>query len=196
MDDAYLTARMKHLGVLRTRKALALGDDLISGELLIALAIRESGLRNVLGDYSADKKRAHARGAFQIHDRYHSEFLRSVPGCVAARWIPEATRANWIPVKGTHAMMRWMCPTWEDGARYAQEILTGFVKIARAQNIRAGHTRLRIALAAYNTGMGGALEGYRADDIDMNTTGKDYSRDVLRRMMFVHEWLNRHPNWR
>lgn len=191
---AYVGARMKALGRERVLKAQAVARegvaDQISRALLIAVSLRESGGRNVLGD------QGHARGAFQITDWYHREFLRSVRGCVAAKLIPEATRLNWIPVPGANAAMRGMAPTWEDGARYVVKLLNEYIVQAKAAKVPAGRDRLAVAVAAFNAGMSAALEGHRAGDPDVKTTGANYSADVLLRRSEVSEWLAAHPNWK
>lgn len=200
--------RLTGLGAERVRKVLAVGreggPDLISGELLLAIGIRESGLMNVLGDFTLDGKvsspdepRAvgHARGAFQIHDAFHSEALARVPGCRAARTLAAHTSSAWIPVAAAKAVDRGFCPTVEDGARIAARILTGLIGQADASSI-ARDDQVRVAVAAYNCGFGGALSSYRRGDADLATTGRDYSRDVLLRRSEIREWLDAHSNWR
>ena len=51
-------------------------------------------------------------------------------------------------------------------------------------------------MAAYNAGMGGALNGWRAGDVDRFTTGGDYSAWVLRHRLAVQHWLDAHPRWK
>ncbi len=199
----YVNGRMKSLGKTRTQKALLIAkedNDLISGELMIALAIRESGLRNVLGDYKLMGKVpilvGRARGAHQIHDEWHMPFLKSVRGCLAAKTIPEFTRLNWIPIPGTNAGMRGMCPSWEDGTRYAIKILNGHIDKARDKGVTSRVDLVRIAIASYNCGFARAYQAYIDGDVDAPTTGDNYSRDTLMRRDEVREWLDKHPNWR
>jgi hypothetical protein len=198
---AYVNDRLKAIGKGRVQKAQIVAregsPDLISGALLIAVSLRETGGRNVLGDYpkgSRDRRRARARGAFQIHDAYHIEWLRTVRGCFAAAWIAEATRINWIPVPGTNAAMPGFCPTWIDGCRYTAQILNDYVD--QAEDIATPEAQLAVALAAFNCGFDAALQGHMAFDVDRATTGGDYSADVLLRASEVREWLGDHPNWK
>lgn len=193
----YVNGRLKALGKTRVQKALIIAaeeNDLISGELVIALGIRESGLRNVLGDFQGTHGRA--RGALQFHDEWHMSFLRSVVGCVASKTIPEFTRINWIPIPGTNAGMRGFCPTWEDSIRYGIKILDGHIQKAKIKSVRSKVDLVKIALSAYNCGFTRAYNAYQAGDVDSPTTLKNYSRDVLLRKDEVREWLNKHPNWR
>ena len=50
---------------------------------------------------------------------------------------------------------------------------------------------LRFAVAAYNAGAGGALQGFRAGNVDGATTGRDYAKDVLGRKAAVGRILER-----
>lgn len=189
----YVSARMKAIGKGRVQKAQRVGrevaGDEISGALIIALALRESGGRNVLGD------NGHARGAFQLTDTWNREFLRGVRGCVAAKLIPEATKLNWVPVPGTNALMRGMAPSWENGARRAVEIITGHLVSAKVHAVPR-KSCLAVAVAAFNAGFVPALQAYRqSGDPDDATTGGDYSRDVLLRRSEVAQWLSMNPNW-
>lgn len=189
---AHVHKRITGLGAERVRKVLAVGreggPDQISGSLLLAIGIRESGLMNVLGDDGW------ARGAFQIHARFHPEKLRGLPGCRAAATIAKHTSRCWVPVKGHTALDAGYAPTIEDGARVCVRILRDYLKQAGRSDIPI-HDRLRVAIAAYNCGMGGALKGYRAGNVDMATTGADYSKDCLLRRTELNQWLHAHPKW-
>lgn len=191
---AYVNDRLKAAGKGRLQKVQRIGKeggaDLVSGALLIALSIRESGIRNVLGDFG------HARGAFQINDRYHMPWLKTVIGCPAAALIPQFTRINWIPIPGTNAAMKSFAPTYEDGARYAAFLINQLVKQARDAGVATSSDQLAVAVAAYNCGFASAHKGYKEGDADKYTTGGDYSKDVLLRRNEVNKWLGRHPAWR
>ncbi len=190
----YVNDRMKAIGKTRVQTAQLVGKeggrDLISGSLLIAISLRESGGRNVLGD------NGHARGAFQITDWWHKAFLKSVRGCLAAKLIPEATRLNWIPIPGTNAAMRGFCPTWEDGARYTAKLLNGYVQQAVKAKVKRPEDQLAVAIASFNCGFGPARDAFFAGNVDLATTGRDYAADVQLRRTEVDEWLKLHPNWR
>ena len=48
---------------------------------------------------------------------------------------------------------------------------------------------MRVAVAGYNAGMGGAMAGYRAGAVDSRTTGDDYSSDVFARRKTIATFL-------
>ena len=196
---AYIDRRLRAVGPTRVKKVQVVaregGPDLISGALLLAIMLRESGGRNVGGD------QGHARGALQIHDNYWHGMLASVRGCRMAATIADADRPiigkrMWIPVPGRNAAEPGYCPTIEDGARIAVVILSGYVRQAQAANITAVSDLIAVAVAAYNCGFGWALRGHREGDPSKYTTGKDYARDVIARRSEVSEWLRAHPRWR
>lgn len=193
----YVDRRLRAVGSTRVKKVQVVAreqNDLVSGPLLLAIMLRESGGRNVQGD------QGHARGAFQIHDAFWREALESVRGCRMAATIPDADRPiigkrMWVPVPGRNAADPGYCPTIEDGARIAVVILNGYVRQAQAANITAVSDLIAVAVAAYNCGFGAALKGYRAGAVDQGTTGRDYSKDCLLRRSEVSKWLRAHPNW-
>jgi len=120
--------------------------------LLLAIASRETGCRDVVGDHG------HGRGYFQIDDRYHQAWL--------ARHGAGAPGTTPPPV---------------DAAAYAAAIVGSNLAYGRDHGVRAAEL-MRFALSAYNAGPLGALRGYRAGDSDLETTGRDYGADVLARM--------------
>ncbi|MEJ7787499.1 MAG: hypothetical protein WKF96_22065 [Solirubrobacteraceae bacterium] len=188
----YVDGRLKELGAERVRKAQEVAaegeSDLISGALLLAISLRESGCRNVLGD------QGHARGHMQIHDRFHEGWLRSVPGCNASATIAGHTRQCWIPVAGKTAMDAGCCPTFEDGCRGAVLILRGY--ITQGRGLYRDSVALSAAVAAYNCGFAAVRRAISAGDVDLHTTGRNYSTDCLRRRSEVNAWLRAHPGWR
>ena len=195
----YTNDRMKALGKGRVLKAQEVcregAPDQISGRLAIAFSFRETGGRNVLGDKEFEKQIWHARGAFQIYDSFHWPFLKSVVGCPGSKLIPEFTRINWIPVKGTTAAMPLMVPTWEDGCRYYVKIINGHIESAYRAGVRSPSDQLVIAANAYNCGFKKALLGYEEGEPDKYTTLANYSTDVLLRAEEIGVWLREHPNW-
>jgi hypothetical protein len=128
--------------------------------LLVAIASRESSCRNIVGDGG------HGRGAFQIDDRFHRDWLRQHGAASAGR-----------------------VPAVADGAAYAAELLAANYAFGRSKGLR-GKRLLRFAVAAYNAGAGGAWKAVqKSGDPDAGTTGGDYGADVLRRMRLVRELL-------
>lgn len=119
--------------------------------LLLAVASRETGCRDVVGDHG------HGRGLFQIDDRYHRGWL--------ARHGAGAPGAT---------------PPPAEAAEYAAEIVDSNLAYGRVHGVRRDEL-LRFALSAYNAGPFGALRGYRHGDSDLETTGRNYGADVLAR---------------
>ena len=120
--------------------------------LLLAIASRETGCRDVVGDHG------HGRGYFQIDDRYHH---------------------GWLARHGAGAPGTTPPPV--EAATYAAGIVESNLAYGRLYGVR-GAELMRFALSAYNAGPLGALRGYRAGDSDLETTGRDYGVDVLGRM--------------
>jgi hypothetical protein len=120
--------------------------------LMLAVASRETGCRDVVGDLG------HGRGVFQIDDRFHRDWLER----------------NAAAAPG-------MVPPLKAAAELAATLLAGGLDAART-NALTGKAALKFAAAAYNAGVGGALDGLRRGDPDLATTGHDYGADVVRRM--------------
>ena len=120
--------------------------------LLLAIASRETGCRDVVGDHG------HGRGYFQIDDRYHHGWLARHRAGGAGMTPPPAA-----------------------AAAYAAGIVESNLAYGRVHGVRNAEL-MRFALSAYNAGPLGALRGYRAGDSDLETTGHDYGADVLARM--------------
>jgi hypothetical protein len=132
--------------------------------VLLAIASRETGCRNVVGDGG------HGRGVFQIDDRFHSEWL------------------------GRHgAGERGMVPPVAAAARYAARVLASTRAFARRHGIPR-RERLKFVLSAYNAGPTGALRGHRRGNSDLETTRGDYGADVIGRLRLVRRWLELHPS--
>lgn len=177
-------AALKALGNYRVRAAQEIAlegaPDAFSGALLLALGLRESGLRNINNQAETD------HGAFQISELYHSEWLSGEPGCLAGKWTPSA---------GHFAIEDGFCPRYTPACMYALAMLKANLRYAELKGVDP-RDRLRFAVAAYNAGVGGALVGYRSGDVDGYTTGGDYSAWVLRHRTKINSFLNDHPNWR
>ena len=131
--------------------------------VLLAVAWRETGCRNVVGDGG------HGRGAFQIDDRSHREWLVR----------HGAGRPGAVPPLGPAAV-------------YAASLLAA-ARVFALRNGVAPAAHVKFMLSAYNAGPAGALRGYRRGDSDLATTGRDYGRDVARRLGLIRRWLALHP---
>lgn len=131
----------------------------LPGGTLLAIASRETGCRDIVGDHG------HGRGLFQIDDRSFGQWLAAhgagAPGSV---------------------------PSVREAAAFAAQLVRENLDVGRRSGVREADL-LKFALSAYNAGAGGALSGYRRGDSDLNTTGGDYGRDVLARRDGVLGWL-------
>lgn len=177
-------SNLGHYRVLAAQEFALEGEpDGISGALLLSLGLRETALQNINNPTQTDK------GCFQITELYHGDWLRKQPGC------PVGT---WKAVPGHSAIEDGYCPRYTPALVYAVDILHQNQLLAVNKGLfkKASDPEcVRFAIAAYNAGFGGALEGHRAGDVDLKTTGKDYSAWVLAARTEVNRWLVRHPNW-
>jgi hypothetical protein len=160
LEAALRRARVS--GLERACRVAERGRRLPRG-ILLAVASRETGCRNVVGDGG------HGRGAFQIDDRFHFDWLArhgaGKPGTV---------------------------PPLAPAAAYAASLLAADQAFARRNGIPS-RARLKFMLSAYNAGSLGALRGYRRGDSDLATTGRNYGADVAERLGLVRRWLSLHP---
>jgi hypothetical protein len=166
----------------RTERVLETGaagePDMIHGTLLLAIASRETNLRNVVGGgYFEDGKwheTGEDRGLFQINSTYHSRWLDSVPGCDSGTYEEKYDSA--LPVGRVPGLTR--------GAKKCRDLLRDRIQAARAHAIPEADV-VRVAVAAYNGGSYNAIQGYKQGDPDKYTTGGDYSKDVLARQKAI-----------
>jgi hypothetical protein len=131
---------------------------------LVAIASRETHMRNIAGDGG------HGRGVFQIDDRFHGDWLRrhgaGGPGAV---------------------------PSVEDGAEYAAQLLSANLAYGRSKGL-SGRRLLKFAAAAYNAGAGGAWKAFQlTGDPDSGTTNRNYGTDILDRLRIVETHLDGEP---
>ena len=131
-------------------------------------------MRNIVGDHG------HGRGWLQIDDRFHHDFLVTHRGCDDGSFTP--THVSAAP-KGR-------VPTFTASTIHAIELLRGNMRVARSNGVPEEKV-LRFALAAYNAGPGGALKGFHQGDVDAETTGGNYSGDVLGRKAMIARLLER-----
>lgn len=170
-----IDAEIRGLGEYRTRRCVEIAtegeNDGISGALLLAIMSRETNMRNINSPDDSD------RGVGQINAYWHKAFLSSVPGCEA--------NGSWSPTYGKTAYDSGYCPRFTDTVRYMIQLLRDAQEFAADKGVPASD-RVRFSVAAYNTGAGSALRGYREGDVDKYTTGKNYSADVLARRTQVN----------
>jgi hypothetical protein len=110
----------------------------------------------VVGDFG------HGRGVFQIDDRFHH---------------------NWLEQHGAGAPGE--TPPLGAAAELAASLLVESLAVAHRHGL-GGDAAAKFAASAYNAGLGGALAGLRRGDSDLETTGRDYGRDVVARMHVFH----------
>ncbi len=132
--------------------------------VVAAIISRESGAGRLLGKWgnppdTGDK--GHGRGLMQIDDRWHKGFV------------------------GLGDLWRNPAANLAYGCGLLRENLD---RLAEAFPDLDKDKALRAALAGYNCGMG-RVERHliRGRDVDSSTTGKDYSRDVLKRAAWLRE---------
>lgn len=170
--------------VIAAQEAAAQGSpDGISGSLLLALGLRETGLRNIEGNAGSDK------GCFQINKTYNGAWLKAQPGC------PDGT---WSPVAGHTAYDTGYVPRYTPACYEAISILHVGQQFAIEHGIGThlnDPATVRFAIAAYNCGPSNALRGYQDGNVDEFTSGGDYSQWVLYHRTLINEWLAQHPNW-
>ena len=131
--------------------------------LLLAVASRETGCRDIVGDFG------HGRGVFQIDDRFHRD------------WLDEHDAA--APGK---------VPPLKAAVELAATLLAGGFDVGRHQALTPAAT-VKFAAATYNAGVGGALDGLRRGNPDLATTGRNYGADVVRRMHGFRALEKGHP---
>ena len=147
--------RTEHPGHAAAFKAAVADSKHVDYALIRAIVSRETNMHNVVGDGG------HGRGYFQIDDRSHGVWLRSVG---AGSGTPPVSAA----------------------ARYAVDLMEANILQAIAAGVPMGE-RLRVAVAGYNCGVGGALAAWGCGDIDARTAGGDYSADVLERAKTIRK---------
>lgn len=173
--------RLGHYRVMAAQAvALEGAPDGISGALLLSLGLRETGLRNINNPSDTD------HGCFQISELYHWGWLAKQPGCKEGEWTVSP---------GHSAVEDGYCPRYTPALEYAIDVLHTGLEYARVKRLPE-IARISFAVASYNAGVGGAMNGYKAGDVDRYTTGLDYSSWVLRHRTMVNQWLRDHPNWR
>ena len=129
-------------------------------EYALAIASRETGIRNLLGDGGQ------GIGVCQIDVRFHEIAKRA---------------------KLTGSWKTFPLPLIEYGCAMLGENI-GWAR--RTFPDLDFQQCLKVAASAYNCGRSGARLGHEAEDSDLRTTGKDYGRDVLKRMKIFAELIS------
>src|SRR5262249_20770012 len=123
--------------------------------LLLAIASRETNMKDVVGDGG------HGRGLFQIDDRSHSDFLAKQGAAGAGGKPPIAAATD-----------------------YAAGLLASNLGFGQGNGVPAAQL-IKFACSAYNAGPGNALAGFKLGDSDKRTAGGDYGRDVVDRLAAI-----------
>lgn len=166
-------------------------DTFLHPSILMALGLRETGLTNICGGAKLVNgvwvQAFTDRGCFQISDQVpaNAKWLASVPGCNNGSWSPQA---------GFTAFSTLHCPRFSDAVVYVLKEFEENKSQAALAGVRANDL-VRFCVAAHNAGFEGALEGYRAGNVDQNTAHGDYSAWVLKYATIIHNWVVEHPNW-
>jgi hypothetical protein len=93
-----LQSELTALGKSRVAKVREIGErEQIDPALLVAMAHRETGMRNIVGDSG------HGRGIMQIDDRFHADWLKQHKGCASGSF---RTQFDW----GSRACPASACP--------------------------------------------------------------------------------------
>jgi hypothetical protein len=181
---------------LRTQQLAAEnGRRRLSGPLLMAIGMRETWLRNILGGAVRDASgkwvpepdwRRQDAGALQISKRYHADALKGMRAVKAGTWYPS--------IEGKTAYDEGMVPMFSDAVPFVLASMGYALDLAKQNGVKP-EDRQRFVAAAHNAGTGGALMGWRAGDMDRNTAGGDYSAWVMDAIVKVEVFLLKHPNW-
>jgi hypothetical protein len=147
--------------------------------LTFAVASRETGIRNILGDLG------HGRGTWQSDDRWETRALARVPGCQPGHFKPcghhhSALKAGHVP--GLRNGFLLFLRAWDEHYGFG-------VTFGRLHGIPHPHDRIAFALASYNGGPGNALISLRDGDVDLRTANRDYSADTLARRRVLHRYF-------
>jgi hypothetical protein len=192
---------IQQFGRYRTRRCQEIAredaEDRISGAHFIAMGLRETGLRNIRGGIIWDSNtnrwvkqpdyRKQDVGWLQISQIYHEDALKAMVGVTEGTWAPT--------INGKTAADKGCVPRFTDSLRYTVDELHEAQAYGEDHGVEERHLA-RFAVAAHNAGIGGALSGYARGNVDLYTTGKDYSAWVLRHIKIVREVLREHTSYK
>lgn len=202
LTDAQVALALRSFGVYRVKRTQTVcrsyGSALISASVVMALGLRETGLRNIEGGakwdpvsnrwVAQDDPHQMDVGCFQISRKFHGAELDRMPGVRVGTWSPS--------VHGATAYDKGYAPRFEQSVQYVVAAMHEDLQYAVDHGIPADGSRLQFAVAAHNAGQGGAMSGYHDGDIDKFTALGDYSAWVLATAKQVTAWLKTHPGWR
>jgi hypothetical protein len=136
--------------------------------LLMAIASRETNMRNIVGDGG------HGYGIMQIDDRSFPEWCHSGIWKDAAAGIQKGA----LVLDGKREMIR--------NGQGKQLKVGGSTFSGSALS---PEDLLRTAIAAYNSGLWAYYSMSKSGDPDLRTTGRDYSKDVMARKVIFESLL-------
>ena len=138
-------------------------------EILLAIASRETNMRNIIGDGG------HGYGIMQIDDRSFPEWTNS---------------GLWKDVNAAIQKGALVLHSKQQTIRNGQGKR---LKVGSTPFVGKGQLSkdelLRTAIAAYNSGLWAYYNLTKYGDTDRRTTGRDYSKDVLKRAQVFRELL-------
>lgn len=188
-------ARLGNYRVVAAQVAAGEGPpDGIGGHHLLALGLRETGLRNIEGGAKWDGSKWVAQddptlmdvGCFQISRHHHSAWCEAQPGCPVGSWSAVTDRS---------AYDRGYVPRFTPALSFTLSRMKDARQLAATTLGLGEQASVRFAIAAHNAGTGGATKGQREGNVDRYTAGGDYSAWVLEHAKLVKAWLEAHPNW-
>jgi len=201
LTDEQVDRALARLGNYRVRRVQAVANaglpDGISGALLLALGLRETGLQNVEGGAKWDVIREKwipqddpnlmDVGVFQISRKYHMQDLQKMIGVKSGTWTPVVITAT--------AATPGFVPRFEESLQYVLMEMHENMALLENSVLDPDRDLVQAAVAAHNAGVGGSAKGYREGDVDKYTAGGDYSEWVFRHRTKVNRWLKDHPKW-
>lgn len=166
----------------------------ITPQLTLALGLRETWLRNILGGAQLVDGRwvpetdptLMDAGFLQISKKWHADELKQMEAVRSGTWQPV--------IDGANAFQAGMVPTFRIAVPFVLDELAASLDYAREHGVPDAE-RQRFAVAAHNAGKGGALDGWRRGDVDRFTASGDYSAWVLDAAGKVKVFLDAHPSW-
>jgi hypothetical protein len=161
------------------------------GILALALGLRETGLKNIEG--GAVLKGGEwvfaplDVGAFQISRKAYPWALGRMPAVKAG---------SWAPIEHGHTPMDiGYVPRYEEQVQFLKPEFHETRAWCMDHKIR-GAERDQFTASAHNAGLGGAIEGWKRGDVDLNTAHGNYGRFVVAQMPTISRWLEDHARWK